>query len=733
MKVLADFMSLLNDPQQEAVKHRGTPLLVLAGAGSGKTRVLTYRVASLIQEGVRPENILAVTFTNKAAGEMKERLAGLVGEAVRGLQVSTFHSACVRILRREAHLLGYRPNFVIYDTDDQQAVLKGALKELNLDEKKYPPRSLAAVINSAKNDLQTPERFLDRAATFREQQQGQVYRRYQEQLRDLNAMDFDDLIMQTVFLWQQNPLVLRYYQQRWQHILVDEYQDTNHAQYLLVRLLAGKGDNLCVVGDPDQGIYGWRGADIGNILAFEEDFPRARVILLEENYRSTRPILQAANTVIQHNEGRREKRLWTRRQEGELLYIYRAADERDEGSFIAGEVYRRHQEEGRPFNDFAVLYRTHAQSRALEEAFLQAGVPYEIIGGLKFYQRKEIKDILAYLRVIANPDDSISLLRIINVPRRGIGDITLSRLETAAAVEGSSLYGILTRVDTVAGLPARGRQALQELVQLLDNLRRQQEELTVTDLVTAILKETGYQAELEAEKTPEAQARLENLKEFQTVTRSYDQGTPEPNLGDFLTQVALVAESDTYTGTGGVALMTMHTAKGLEFPVVFLAGLEEGVFPHFRSLDDPAEMEEERRLCYVGMTRAREVLYLTHAWTRNLYGSTMSNPPSRFLDEVPADLIQDTGTGSLYAALPGKGEERQERSGWQRGPARSRTAPPRKTGGAWQVGDKVQHNSWGVGVVVKISGTGDDTIISVAFPERGIKQLAVAYAPVRKV
>lgn len=725
---MADFMALLNGPQQEAVKHRGTPLLVLAGAGSGKTRVLTYRVAALIQEGVRPENIFAVTFTNKAAQEMKERLEGLVGEAARGLWVSTFHSACVRILRREAHLLGYRPNFVIYDTDDQQAALKEVLKELDLDDKKYPPRSLAQVISMAKNDLKTPERFLDGAATFREQQQGQIYRRYQEKLRELNAMDFDDLIMQTVFLWQQNPLVLRYYQQRWQHILVDEYQDTNHAQYILVRLLAGKGDNLCVVGDPDQGIYGWRGADIGNILAFEEDFPRARVILLEENYRSTRPILQAANAVIQHNEGRREKRLWTRRREGELLHLYRATDERDEGRFIAGEVYRRHQQEGRPFSDFAVLYRTHAQSRALEEAFIQAGVPYEIVGGLKFYQRKEIKDILAYLRVIANPDDSLSLLRIINVPRRGIGEATLARLEAAAASEGESLYRVLERVDTIPGIPARGRQALRELVEMLDNLRQRQEKITVTDLVATILQETGYQAELEAERTPEAQARLENLKEFQTVTRSYDQGAPESSLGDFLTQVALVAESDTYSGNAAVALMTMHTAKGLEFPVVFLAGLEEGVFPHFRSLDDPAEMEEERRLCYVGMTRAREVLYLTHAWTRNLYGSTMSNPPSRFLDEIPADLIQGEGAGLRSGVLSRTSEERDDRGR----STRRQPAPARSTRASWQVGDKVQHDAWGLGVIVKISGEGDDAIISVAFPGRGIKQLALRYAPIRK-
>ncbi|MDN5344334.1 MAG: ATP-dependent helicase UvrD/PcrA [Clostridia bacterium] len=739
---MADFMALLNRPQQEAVSHRGTPLLVLAGAGSGKTRVLTYRVASLIQEGVAPENLLAVTFTNKAAGEMQERLESLVGKAARGLWVSTFHAACVRILRRDAHLLGYRPSFTIYDTDDQQAVLKEVLKELNLDEKKFPPRSLAYGISKAKNSLQTPEQVLSWSATVKEQKQGEVYRHYQEKLRAANALDFDDLIMLTVILWQQNPLLLRYYQQRWQHILVDEYQDTNHAQYVLVRLLAGKGDNLCVVGDPDQGIYGWRGADIGNILAFEEDFPNARVILLEENYRSTQPILKAANAVIQHNAGRKEKRLWTRRQEGELLHLYRAGDERDEGNFVAAEIYRRHSQEQRPFSDFAVLYRTHAQSRALEEAFLHAGVPYEIVGSLKFYQRKEIKDLLAYLRVIANPDDATSLLRIINVPRRGVGEASLARLEAFAASRGLSLYGALQQVQGIPGLPAKGRQSLEEMVILLDSLRQQQENLSLTAMVTAILQETGYQAELEAEKTPEAQARLENLKEFLTVTRNYDQSSEKPELVDFLAQVALVAESDTYSGGNAVALMTMHTAKGLEFPVVFLVGLEEGVFPHFRSLEDPEEMEEERRLCYVGMTRAKEVLYLTHAWTRSLYGNTMSNPPSRFLEEIPASLITSEGQAGegkaspVRATVPGAADMAAMASRERRGvhqQTRPATGAARGIQASWQLGDKVQHNAFGLGVVVKISGEGEDTVISVAFPDKGIKQLMVRYAPVRKV
>ncbi|MDK2820764.1 MAG: ATP-dependent helicase UvrD/PcrA [Clostridia bacterium] len=722
MRLLVDYISLLNEQQQKAVKHRGTPLLVLAGAGSGKTRVLTYRVASLIEEGVAAENILAVTFTNKAAQEMKERLQGLVGKSAQGIWVSTFHAACVRILRKDAHLLGYRPNFAIYDTDDQQVVIKEVLKELNLDDKKYPPRVLANVISNAKNALQTPEHFLDGAATYREQQQGEVYRRYQDKLQESNAMDFDDLIMKTVILWQNNPSVLRYYQQLWKHILIDEYQDTNHAQYALVRLVAGDGENLCVVGDPDQGIYGWRGADIGNILAFEEDYPNARVILLEENYRSTQPILQAANFVIQHNQGRKEKSLWTKRKAGELIHYYRALDERDEARFVADEIYRRNQEEKRPFSDFAVLYRTHAQSRALEEAFMQAGIPYQIIGGLKFYQRKEIKDILAYLRVIANPDDTISLLRIINVPRRGIGGMTLTRLQAFAATNAMGLYESLRQVEQVDGISARAKISIKGLTELLDNLRQQQEKLTVTEIMTTILRETGYQAELEAENTPENQVRLENIRELRTVTMNYDRSTEEPNLGEFLAQVALVADSDTYTGGSNVALMTIHTAKGLEFPIVFQVAMEEGIFPHFRSLEDPLEMEEERRLCYVAMTRAMEVLYFTNAQTRTLYGSSTSNPPSRFLAEVPPDLIEEEGRNITPTIQFGSKDSQEKQI--------DHNSKKQLT---WQLGDKVEHSSWGLGVIVKVSGEGEDTVIGVAFPGRGIKQLAVRYAPIKKV
>ncbi|GFN22220.1 DNA helicase [Thermanaeromonas sp. C210] len=731
---MLDFLDTLNPQQQAAVCHRGAPLLVLAGAGSGKTRVLTYRVAHLLVEGVPPEAILAVTFTNKAAREMQERLEKIVGPTARYLWVSTFHSACVRILRRDIYLLGYKPGFVIYDTDDQVAVLREILRELNLDEKKFPPRSVAAAISSAKNALYSPEDYEGMAGTYAEQKVAAVYRRYQERLKALNALDFDDLIMLTVALFQENPLVLRHYQQRWQHILIDEYQDTNHAQYVLVRLLAGDGQNLCVVGDPDQSIYGWRGADIGNILAFEEDYPNARVILLEENYRSTWPILQAANEVIKHNTGRKEKRLWTRRREGELLHVYEAQSERDEAAFIAREIYRRHREENRPFGSFAVLYRTHAQSRALEEAFIQLGLPYEIVGGLKFYQRKEIKDVLAYLRVLVNPADSLSLKRIINVPRRGIGEGTWLRLELFSREQGITPLEALQRAEEIPGLMPRQLSALGELGKLLDNLRQARETLPVTALVERILQETGYQAELEAERTPEAQARLENLRELLTVTRAYD-AQEEKGLEGFLAQVALVAEADSYSGGDAVALMTLHTAKGLEFPVVFLAGLEEGVFPHFRSTTDLEELEEERRLCYVGMTRAREVLYLTYATTRNLYGTTLNNPPSRFLQEIPPELVQ-SGGGPEPERMPGTTLQRPELrvvpGGKDKG-AKRQAYTGNGTPAALAVGDKVRHAKFGIGVIVRIKGEGEDAQVTVAFPELGLKELLLRYAPLQKV
>ncbi|MCG0279057.1 MAG: DNA helicase PcrA [Thermanaeromonas sp.] len=737
---MLDFLNSLNPQQLAAVCHRGAPLLVLAGAGSGKTRVLTYRVAHLLLEGVEPEAILAVTFTNKAAQEMQERLEKLVGEVARGLWVSTFHSACVRILRRDIRLLGYNPNFVIYDTDDQLALLREVLRELNIDEKKFPPRSVAAAISNAKNALYNPEDYAALASTYAEEKIATIYRAYQERLRRLNALDFDDLLMLTVSLFQENPLVLRYYQHRFKHILIDEYQDTNHAQYVLVKLLAGKGDNLCVVGDPDQSIYGWRGADIGNILAFEEDFPNAKVILLEENYRSTWPILHAANEVIKNNLGRKEKRLWTKKKEGEPLYLYEARDEQDEGNFIAREILRRHQEEGRTFSSFAVLYRTHAQSRALEEAFIRLGIPYEIVGGLKFYQRKEIKDILAYLRVVANPADTFSLKRVINVPRRGIGEATWSKLELFCREQGLTIVEALNRAEEIPGLAWQKIHTLKELGRLLETLRQEKDILPVTDLVKKVLIETGYQAELEAEKTPEALARLENIKELLTVTRSYDTQEGEKSLEGFLSQVALVAEADSFSGGDVVALMTLHTAKGLEFPVVFLAGMEEGVFPHFRSLTDQEELEEERRLCYVGMTRAQEVLYLTYAACRHLYGTTLNSPPSRFLQEIPSEVIQPWKERSIRKEIAPRAAKLELKvlpggkaaSGRERASAGT-AGPDPFPSISLAVGDKVRHAKFGIGVVVGVKGEGEDAQVTVDFAGLGRKELLLKYAPLQKV
>ncbi|HHP51501.1 MAG TPA: DNA helicase PcrA [Moorella mulderi] len=714
MKILQKLLSSLNNPQREAVQHFGSPLLVLAGAGSGKTRVLTYRVAYLIEKwGIKPEGILAVTFTNKAAQEMRERLEKLVGPAARYLQISTFHAACVKVLRQEAHLLGYTHHFTIYDTEDQQYLIREVLKELDMDERIYPPRLVAHFISQAKNTLQLPEQVLKWAQSWKEKNLALAYRAYQERLKKANAMDFDDLILQVVYLWRKNPLLFRYYQQRWQHILIDEYQDTNHAQYVLVRLLAGSGENLCVVGDPDQGIYGWRGANIGNILAFEEDFPHARVIILEENYRSTQPILLVANHVIRHNKNRKEKILWTRRREGEPVYLYSAQDEKDEADFIAREILRRHREEGRPFHHFAVLYRTHAQSRALEEGLLSAGIPYEIVGGLKFYERKEIKDVLAYLRLLINPEDDYSFLRVVNVPRRGLGSVSLERLKAMAAAREISLYR-LVQEGQLEGLKAPALKKLKEFTSFLDKLKKKMENSTVEALVKAVLEETGYLEELQREGTPEALARTENLREFLTVAKAFDQrgGT----LAEFLTQVTLVAEGDNLKGTQGVILMTAHTAKGLEFPVVFLTGLEEGVFHHSLSLEEE-EIEEERRLCYVGMTRAQDVLYLTHAWTRHLYGLTLANPPSRFLQEVPAGLLYPLEKGRPPETL-------NQRESLEMGEGHRQE---------WKPGDKVEHRVFGVGIVIQVNGAGEDLILRVEFPEKGVKNLLARLAPLRKI
>lgn len=709
---MSDILAKLNPQQREAVVHPGGPVLVLAGAGSGKTRVLTHRVAYLVDAcAVPPGRILAITFTNKAANEMKERLTGLIGEKVRNLWVSTFHAACVRILRRDIPALGYPRSFLIYDEQDQQSLIRRCLRELNLDEKRYPPRAVAFAIGQAKNQLWTPERLAHEARDLFGHQVARIYHLYQEKLKENQALDFDDLIMQTVLLFREHPAVLEYYQEKFLHILVDEYQDTNHAQYVLVSLLGARHRNVYVVGDPDQAIYRWRGADVRNILEFERDYPEARIILLEQNYRSTQAILDAATAVIRHNPGRKDKNLWTENGYGFPPVGYEAADEGDEARFVAAEILRLCAQEGRSFGDFAVLYRTHAQSRVLEECFLHLGLPYEVYGGLRFYERKEIKDLLAYLRVLANPADTVSLERIINVPRRGVGEVTWVKLLAEASRRGVPLWEVLRQIDTVEGLSRRVKRDVGRFVAFMDELRARREETALTHLVERLLEESGYLAALEADRSEEGRARLENVKEFLSVTLAYDRETAPTgkSLDDFLGRLALVTDLDQYRGGERVVLLTLHMAKGLEFPVVFLVGLEEGLFPHARALLDPAELEEERRLCYVGMTRARERLYLTWARERTLYGYSDCNAVSRFVQEIPPDLLQRKDSAGLQEAA----------------------AHPEA--GGFSPGEVVEHARWGRGVVVRLWGEGNDAEVSVAFPEVGIKRLLLAFAPLRKV
>ncbi|MBC7342099.1 MAG: DNA helicase PcrA [Clostridia bacterium] len=725
---MRDIFQGLNPRQLEAVTYGEGPLLVLAGAGSGKTRVLTYRVAYLVDQGVGPDRILAITFTNKAAEEMKSRLAALLGWRIRNLWVSTFHAACARILRRDAAHLGYTSHFSVYDDADQQTLIKSCLKELELDDKKYPPRGIAAAISRAKNELLDPDEFYDQAENFFQGQVARVYRIYQKRLRQQNAMDFDDLLVQTVRLFQEHPEVLDYYQDKFMYLLIDEYQDTNQAQYQLSRLLAQARRNICAVGDPDQSIYGWRGADITNILAFEEDYPDAKVVLLEENYRSTQNILEAANFLIRQNRERKEKNLWTRNPRGDLVTVYPAANEHDEAEFVAQTALEICRTEGRKLADCAVFYRTHAQSRVLEEVLMHLGVPYQIVGGLKFYERKEIKDLVAYLRLIVNPADNLSLSRIINVPRRGIGSVTWARVQAYAAQQGVSIYEVISRPDWLRPLAGRTAAKIEEFVTLVEGWRGRYQRLTVAEVVEAVLAQSGYLRELEAEKTVEAQTRIENLKEFISVAQEFDlkavQGetAAEPTLEGFLSQVSLTTDLDTMVEReNAITLMTLHAAKGLEFPLVFLIGMEEGVFPHNRALDEPHELEEERRLCYVGMTRAKEKLFLTFACQRTLYGETVYNPPSRFLEEIPRHLVR----------LMGEEEEHGKQSGGEVGEGVSLGSDLAAC--SFSAGDRVHHPKFGDGVVLEIGGRKEDPEIKVTFATHGVRNLLLRYAPLKRI
>ncbi|MHC1745621.1 MAG: DNA helicase PcrA [Negativicutes bacterium] len=644
----------LNPEQLAAVKHTEGPLLIMAGAGSGKTRVLTCRIAYLLDQGVAPYRILAITFTNKAAAEMRERVNQMVGAQAKDIWLSTFHAFCAKFLRMEIeNLPGYKRNFVIYDSGDSQSVIKSCLKELNLDDKMFAPNATQSTISNAKNLLLDVRAFAQQADNFHAEKVGEVYKLYQQKLEAYNALDFDDLLMLTVQLLQQNQLVREKYQNKFQYIMVDEYQDTNRAQYLLIRILAEKHHNLCVVGDADQSIYGWRGADIRNILDFESDYPQAKSIKLEQNYRSTQVILDAANAVIEHNADRKPKSLWTDNQAGETISCYKAQNEQDEAHFIADTMTKLNMVYRRPFGSMAVLYRTNAQSRALETAFNYTGIPYTIVGGVKFYDRKEIRDMMAYLRVIFNPEDTVGLLRIINVPRRGIGDTTIKRLTAYANENNVPLFDAISNPDLVPGLKAKAKQELESLAALIFTLLGKAGTLPVKDLINLTMKESGYLAELEKEDTPQAESRIENLKELLTVAKQYVTEGVEDNLENFLSHVALVADIDTAElAEDRATLMTLHSAKGLEFPIVFLTGLEEGIFPHTRTLMNEDDLAEERRLCYVGLTRAQQKLYLTYTEERTLYGNTVRFRPSPFLTEIPPNLLETvTATGQKTSSF----------------------------------------------------------------------------------
>ncbi|MEI2461403.1 DNA helicase PcrA [Bacillus subtilis] len=730
-------LSGLNPVQQEAVKTTDGPLLLMAGAGSGKTRVLTHRIAYLMAEKhVAPWNILAITFTNKAAREMKERVESILGPGADDIWISTFHSMCVRILRRDIDRIGINRNFSILDTGDQLSVIKGILKERNLDPKKFDPRSILGTISSAKNELTEPEEFSKVAGGYYDQVVSDVYADYQKKLLKNQSLDFDDLIMTTIKLFDRVPEVLEFYQRKFQYIHVDEYQDTNRVQYMLVKQLAERFQNLCVVGDSDQSIYRWRGADITNILSFEKDYPNASVILLEQNYRSTKRILRAANEVIKNNSNRKPKNLWTENDEGIKISYYRGDNEFGEGQFVAGKIHQLHSTGKRKLSDIAILYRTNAQSRVIEETLLKAGLNYNIVGGTKFYDRKEIKDILAYLRLVSNPDDDISFTRIVNVPKRGVGATSLEKIASYAAINGLSFFQAIQQVDFI-GVNAKAANALDSFRQMIENLTNMQDYLSITELTEEILDKTEYREMLKAEKSIEAQSRLENIDEFLSVTKNFEQKSEDKTLVAFLTDLALIADIDQLDqqeeesgGKDAITLMTLHAAKGLEFPVVFLMGLEEGVFPHSRSLMEEAEMEEERRLAYVGITRAEQELYLTNAKMRTLFGRTNMNPESRFISEIPDDLLENLNEKKETRATSAR--KMQPR----RGPVSRPVSYASKTGGDtlnWAVGDKAGHKKWGTGTVVSVKGEGEGTELDIAFPSPvGVKRLLAAFAPIEK-
>lgn len=728
-------LNQLNAPQREAVQQTEGPLLVLAGAGSGKTRVLTYRIAHIMEKGVPPWKILAITFTNKAAREMRERVRTLTGGAAEDAWISTFHASCARILRRDIDKLGYKRQFAIYDEDDKMTVLKGVVKELNLGDKEFPPKVLRTVISDAKNKMLSPKDWLKEAGNeYRNRKMYEAYELYEKTVKANNALDFDDLIIKTLELLADNPPVLDYYRDKFQYILVDEYQDTNLAQYELIRLLTGDRQNLCVVGDDDQSIYGWRGADIRNILEFEKDFPRAKVIKLEQNYRSTGNILDAANQVIAHNEGRKEKALWTEANTGEKIVLYDALDERDEAAYIAGWVDKLARA-GTRAGDVAVLYRTNGQSRVLEEAFVRAGVAYRVYGGLKFYDRKEVKDLIAYMRVLVNPDDDVSARRVINEPKRGIGDATVDVLMTYARENEMPLLSAALDAQNVP-LAARAKSAVAGFSEIMIDLTEALYSVGPSQFLDAVIEKTGYVRILEAVKSDENEARIENIRELEGAVHEFEEQNPDGTVTDFLENVALVTDLDSMDERGGaVTLMTLHAAKGLEFDCVFLAGCEEGVFPITRALFDENQLEEERRLCYVGITRARKRLWMTHARSRMLYNARQQNPLSRFVGEIPVRLLSEGRQRAGTRVPPPSAGARGHAFGI---PGVQRGFAPQKPAQAgaqtiFSAGDRVMHRLFGMGTVEEIAGEGTRQRVRIAFDSGSIKIFAANLAPIVKI
>jgi len=751
VSVTSPLLGGLNDIQREAVLHTEGPVLIVAGAGSGKTRALTHRIAFLVRErDVAPGQILAITFTNKAAREMRDRVERLVGSgAAGGMWLLTFHSMCARLLRREHEHLGIPSAFTIYDDGDTERLISGIVRDLDIDPKRFPPKAMAAAIGRAKDQVIDADAFTEMASNFYEEMIAKVYRAYETRKKEAGALDFDDLITETVRLFRDHPDVLRHYQERFRYLLVDEYQDTSRAQYELVNKLADRYRNVCVVGDADQGVYSWRGATIQNLLDFERDYPDATVFVMAQNYRSTGNILAAANAVIEHNAQRKPKELWTEAAPGELVTTFRGNDEHEEAMFVASEIERLRDDEGYRYRDVAVFYRTNAMSRVVEDIFMRVGTPYRVFGGVRFYQRREIKDVLGYLRLLLNPQDVISFRRVVNMPKRGIGDATVAALESYAATEGIDVVEACRRVDEIAVLNNRAKGAVAGFNQVMTALQAHYDEgAGPARMVEFAAQESGYLLELETDRSIEAQGRIENIQELSGVAMETAAREPDAGLAEFLELVSLVGDQDEYDEDDStVTLMTLHIAKGLEFPVVFVVGMEDGVFPHFRSMTDTNELEEERRLAYVGITRAQQRLYLTHAWSRTLYGQTNYNPPSRFLGEIPEALLDAKesearvqraaarrggggGGGYSVVGLPGRSDAVQVQPGWT-----PPTVPgvPKRDAPAIVAGDTVQHERWGEGVVVTTSGYGDDAEATIRFGEVGEKRVLLAYAPLRKI